>query len=311
ILLIGNAGTFGSNESSCGRQNSIMLNNHMRVKIWKKMQLWLLNRIIPPKLSYEDIVKATDGFNELNISGKGNSGSVYKGLLSDGRYVAVKVFNLIKKDADKNFTEECEVLRKIRHRNLVKIITTCSTDNFKALIYEYMSNGSLEKHLYPDNHPNCELGVKERLNIAIDLAHVIEYLHHDCHVQIVHCDVKPSNVLLDQDMTAHLSDFGIARIAGPETVDFKVLKGTVGYIAPEYGLSGRISTKRDVYSYGILLLEMVTGKSPTNDMFEGDLTLHNWVNSSFLNQVLDVVDQRLLTDSAGNEIQIVVSLLRI
>ncbi|KAH9330303.1 hypothetical protein KI387_002411 [Taxus chinensis] len=289
--------------------SSIRNKRETEILIEQSLELPLMSRIKLPKISYVDIVKATHGFDKANILGKSNSASLYKGLLSNGSYVAVKVFNLMNKDAHWIFTAECKVLKEIRHRNLVKIGSICSTDKFTALIYKFMCNESLEKHLH--SFMCNELGVKQRLNIAIDLAHAIEYLHHDCHVQIVHSALKPSNVLLDQDMTAHLSDFGIARIAGLDTPDYEDLKGTLGYIAPECAVSGRISTERDVYSYGILLLEMVTGKKPTNNMFEGDLTLHKWVNSAFLNRVLDVVDQRLLTEATDNEIQIVVSLLRI
>jgi len=203
-------------------------------------------------------------------------------------------------------------LQKVRHRNLVRIITSCSNLHFKGLVFQFMSSGSLENHLYPNRDHNnredvCELGLKTRLDIAIDVAHAMEYLHHYSPVQVVHCDIKPNNVLLDEDMLGHVTDFGIARLLGAPSIDSITstlsLKGSVGYIAPEYGLGETISTKGDVYSYGILLLEMLTRKQPTSDMFVGDLTLHKWVNLAFPNKVKEVIDKSLLIEMDEDEFE--------
>ncbi|GLJ19200.1 hypothetical protein SUGI_0344920 [Cryptomeria japonica] len=260
--------------------------------------LWTLQQFTNGKISYKEIKRATAGFSDDNLLGRGNFGSVYKGILDDGREVAVKVLDSTKKNARNNFTAECNALRHIRHRNVVKIITTCSssTETFMCLLFRLMCNGSLESHLYPRNHSSRALGLEERLNIALDIAHAIEYLHHQCGQQIVHCDIKPSNVLLDEDLTAYLSDFGIAKLKGQsslELANFRGLKGTVGYIAPEYGVNGRVSTRGDVYSYGILLLEMLTSKKPTHPMFQGNFTLRKWVSNAFQDRIMDIVDQRL------------------
>ncbi|XP_057845786.2 putative leucine-rich repeat receptor-like serine/threonine-protein kinase At2g24130 [Cryptomeria japonica] len=268
ISLIGNLGLLGSNASSlpaCGRQNSFKGTPPLRTVmervavgafgitafiyilgfVWTRrldirtFYLWSLvveqaltfTGLKYPKISYEEIERATAGFSDDNLLGKGNFGSVYKGILDDGRDVAVKVFDSTNKNAFKNFTAECKALRNVRHRNVVKIITTCSTNTFNGLIFEFMHNGSLEKNLY---HPSCELGLRERLNIALDVAHAIEYLHHRCEKQIVHCDIKPSNVLLSKDLVAYLSDFGIAKLMDKNslaTVNFRGLKGTIGYIS--------------------------------------------------------------------------------
>jgi hypothetical protein len=164
------------------------------------------------RISYQELHIATNGFAEANLLGAGNFGLVYKGILSDGTLVAVKVFQLQKDKVEKSFREECIVLKKVRHRNLVRIITSCSNLHFKGLVFEFMSNGSLEKHLYPNIDENngeyvCDMGPKTRLDIAIDVAHAIEYLHHDSFVQVVHCDLKPNNVLLDEDMSGHVARF--------------------------------------------------------------------------------------------------------
>eukprot|EP00253_Pinus_taeda_P011215 PITA_11215 len=264
------------------------------------------------RISFQELHIATNGFTRSNLLGSSSFGSVYKGILSDGTIVAVKVFQLQNDQGEKSFKAECTVLQKIRHRNLVRIITSCSNLHFKGLVFQFMSNGSLEKHLYHDRNDNndeevCGLGLKTLLNIAIDVTHAIEYLHHYSHVQVVHCDIKPSNVLLDEDMIGHVTDFGLARLIGADFGDSLTstltLKGSMGYIAPEYGLGERVSTKGDVYSYGIMLLEMLTRKRPTNNMFIGDLNMHKWVSLAFPNKVKEVIDNNLFSaqDGAGFE----------
>eukprot|EP01018_Ginkgo_biloba_P027538 Gb_29349 [translate_table: standard] len=261
-----------------------------------------------PKTSYQELVNATGGFNEANFIGAGSFGSVYKGILSDGTIVAVKVLNLKNEEAHKSFGTECKVVGRVRHRNLVRIITACSNLKFKALVFKFMSNGSVENHLYPENSNGgvvCGLSLSERLNIAMDTAHGMAYLHHDCFVQVVHCDLKPNNLLLDDNMTAHVADFGIARLTCPNAMDSftctNALKGSIGYIAPEYGLGGRVSTKGDVYSFGIVLLEMLTRKRPTDEMFVEGLNLRKWVSMAYPDRTVEVVDECLLRDAKSDE----------
>eukprot|EP00253_Pinus_taeda_P014467 PITA_14467 len=272
----------------------------------------ILQRLEHKRISYQELHIATNGFAEANLLGTGNFGSVYKGILIDGTLVAIKVFHLLKDKAEKSFKAECSVLQKVRHRNLVKIITSCCNIDFKGLVFKFMSNGSLEKHLYPNTNDNngedaCEMGLKTRLDIAIDVAHAIEYLHHDSFVQVVHCDLKPNNVLIDEDMSGHVTDFGIARLVDETSTESLTstlsLKGSMGYIAPEYGFGQPVSTKGDIYSYGILLLEMLTRKRPTNDMFSGDLNLHKWVNLAFPSSVKEVIDNNLLREVEGDEFE--------
>ncbi|GLJ48546.1 hypothetical protein SUGI_1024150 [Cryptomeria japonica] len=250
-----------------------------------------------PRISQKDIMAATNGLSDANLLGVGNYGSVYKGEMSDGTLIAVKVLSLQNEDAHQSFDRECEALGRVRHRNLVGVITCCSNLDFKALIFPYMQKGSLEDWLYPDGD-ECELSLTERLSIAIDIAQALAYLHHQCFVQVLHCDLKPSNVLLGDDMTAHLTDFGIARIVLANSMDSMtstshLLKGSVGYIAPEYGLGARVSTKGDVFSYGVLLLEMFTRMRPTNAIFKDGLNLKKWAAENLPHRVREIVDRNL------------------
>ncbi|KAL7157655.1 hypothetical protein ABFS83_02G091900 [Erythranthe nasuta] len=255
------------------------------------------------RLSYADLLKATSGFAETNLVGFGRFGSVYRGILEDGpTIIAVKVLNLVVKGASKSFMAECNALRNIRHRNLVKILSVCESidfqeNDFKALVYEFKAKGSLDKWLYYINSEQEEgevrnLDVIERLRIAIDVAHALEYLHCGTDSIIIHGDLKPSNILLDEDMTACVGDFGLSKITSsiPESSSTIGIRGTFGYVPPEYGMSNSVSTKGDVYSYGILVLEMFTNRRPTDDSLSENGNLHNFVSAALPNRVMEIVD---------------------
>ncbi|CAI0555046.1 unnamed protein product [Linum tenue] len=268
------------------------------------------------QVSYHSLHKATDGFATTNLIGVGSFGSVYKGVLDMNEHsttIAVKVFNLQRRGASKSFMAECAALKNIRHRNLVKVLTACSGvdhqgNDFKALVYEFLVNGSLEDWLHPvqsGDEPPRSLNFIQRLNISIDVAYAMNYLHHQCGTPIVHCDLKPSNVLLDEDLVGHVGDFGLARFL-PSVADSSStceasssigIKGTVGYAPPEYGMGHEVSVQGDVYSYGVHLLEMFTGRKPTDEAFQEGFTIHRFVRTAISEKlVTELLDPVLLNE---------------
>ncbi|KAL2512294.1 putative LRR receptor-like serine/threonine-protein kinase [Abeliophyllum distichum] len=251
------------------------------------------------RISYYEVLNATNKFGEENLIGRGNIGKVYKGIFSDGMIAAIKVFNLDLEGANKSFDTECHILCKIRHRNLVKVITSCSNLDLKALVLEYMPNGNLNKWLSSSNY---FLNIVQRLEIMIDVASALEYLHHGYPSPIVHCDLKPSNILLDEDMVAHVADFGIAKLfTEDQRISLTKTLGTIGYMAPEYRSTGLISTMADVYSFGIMLMETFTKMKPTDDMFVGEFTMRRWLFESFPNAITQIVDVDLMNAVENND----------
>nr|ABN10014.1 Xa21-like protein [Triticum turgidum] len=259
------------------------------------------------RISYAELHLATDSFSVENLVGRGSFGSVYKGTFGSGANLstaAVKVLDVQQQGATRSFISECNALKRIRHRKLVKVITVCdsldhSGSQFKALVLEFIPNGSLDKWLHPSTEgefltPN----LMQRLNIALDVAEALEYLHHHIDPPIVHCDVKPSNVLLDDDMVAHLGDFGLSKIIRAEESRQSLadrsssvgIKGTIGYLAPEYGMGTEISVEGDVYSYGVLLLEMLTRRRPTDPFFGDTTNLPKYVEMACPGNLLDIMD---------------------
>ncbi|KAK9082006.1 hypothetical protein Syun_030988 [Stephania yunnanensis] len=237
--------------------------------------------------------RTKNGFSPANSIGKGHFGSVFKATFHEGTEpVAVKVLNMIDHKASKSFMAECEALRNVRHRNLMKILTACSTvdfqgNDFKAIIFKFMPNGSLENWLHPirsdDSYLTKNLNLSRRLNIAIDVASALDYLHNQCETPIVHCDLKPNNILLDEDMVAHVGDFGLAKSlqrknsnsGTTDTTSSFSPRGTIGYIPP--------------------------GRRPTDEEFEDGLDLHQFCKIALRKEVMKIIDPHVLEHEEEEE----------
>ncbi|KAL0012445.1 hypothetical protein SO802_007553 [Lithocarpus litseifolius] len=214
-----------------------------------------------PYFNLASLQAATNNFGDSNKLGQGGFGPVYKGLLSDGKEVAIKRLSCYSEQGSEEFTNEVLLIMKLQHKNLVRLLGFCIDGEEKLLVYEFMPNSSLDVFLF-DPRNRAQLNCSRRLNIITGIARGILYLHEDSRLRIIHRDLKASNVLLDYEMNPKISDFGMARIfAGNEgATNTSTIVGTYGYMAPEYAMGGIYSIKSDVFSFGVLLLEIISGK---------------------------------------------------
>ncbi|CAA3015245.1 probable LRR receptor-like serine threonine-kinase At3g47570 [Olea europaea subsp. europaea] len=248
--------------------------------------------ITTKRISYYELLDATKKFSEENLIGKGSAGSVYKEVFSDGMIPAIKMFNLDLEEANNNFDSACQILCNIRHKNLVKVISSCSNLHLKALVLEYMPNGNLTKWLFSRNY---FLNIAQRLEIMIDVASALEYLYHGNPYSIVHCDLKPSNILLDEDMVVHVTDFGIVKLLAEDQIILLTnTLGTIGYMAPKYGSTGLIS------AMGLCIWRHLQKKKPIDDMFVGEFTMRRWVFESLPDGIMQIVDVDLVNAIEDN-----------
>ncbi|XP_070037308.1 receptor-like serine/threonine-protein kinase ALE2 isoform X8 [Nicotiana tomentosiformis] len=216
--------------------------------------------------SSTEIERATDNFNEARVLGEGGFGRVYSGVLDDGMKVAVKILKRDDQQGGREFLAEVEMLSRLHHRNLVKLIGICIEERSRCLVYELMPNGSVESHLHGVDKEISPLDWHDRMKIALGAARGLAYLHEDSSPRVIHRDFKSSNILLEHDFTPKVSDFGLARAALDEEnrhISTRVM-GTFGYVAPEYAMTGHLLVKSDVYSYGVVLLELLTGRKPVD-----------------------------------------------
>ncbi|CAN6284781.1 unnamed protein product [Urochloa humidicola] len=250
--------------------------------------------------SYEQLAAATDGFAPGNIIGQGGFGCVYRGRL-DGAEVAIKKLKMESRQGDREFRAEVEIISRVHHRNLVSLVGYCIYSDERLLVYEFVPNKTLDSHLHGHNGP--ALDWHQRWKIAVGSARGLAYLHDDCYPKIIHRDVKASNILLDHNFEPKVADFGLAKYQpGDDTHVSTRVMGTFGYIAPEFLSSGKLTDKADVFSFGVVLLEMITGRLPVqSSQSYMDDTLVGWARP-LISQIAEggslqaLIDPRLGSD---------------
>ena len=256
------------------------------------------------KLTFAHLVQATNDFSAESLIGSGGFGEVYKAKLADGSVVAVKKLVRVTGQGDREFTAEMETIGKIKHRNLVPLLGYCKVSEERLLVYEYMKHGSLDILLQTKSKV---LDWSARKKIAIGSARGLAFLHHSCIPHIIHRDMKSSNVLLDENLEARVSDFGMARLMNALDTHLSVstLAGTPGYVPPEYYQSFRCTTKGDVYSYGVVLLELLSGKKPIDPLEFGDNNLVGWAKQLMReNRSNEIFDPELLRGKKSGEAEL-------
>uniref|UniRef100_A0A6N2M502 Protein kinase domain-containing protein n=1 Tax=Salix viminalis TaxID=40686 RepID=A0A6N2M502_SALVM len=244
---------------------------------------------------YQELLSATSNFLAENLIGKGGSSQVYKGCLPDGRELAVKILKKYE-DVPKEFVREIEIITTLHHKNIISLLGFCFEEKNLLLVYDFLSRGSLEENLHgnkKDPHAFCW---NERCKVALGIAEALDYLH-SCNAQpVIHTDVKSSNILLSDDFEPQLSDFGLAKWAPTSSshIICNDVAGTFGYLAPEYFMYGKVNNKIDVYAFGVVLLELLSGKKPiSNDLPKGQESLVMWakplLNGGKVSQLLDPI----------------------
>ncbi|KAH6789348.1 Protein kinase superfamily protein [Perilla frutescens var. frutescens] len=211
--------------------------------------------------TYEDLAAATGGFAQENLLGQGGFGYVHKGVLPNGKEIAVKSLKSNSGQGEREFHAEVDIISRVHHRHLVSLVGYCSTGAQRLLVYEFVSNGTLEYHLHGAGRPTMDWPTRHR--IALGAAKGFAYLHEDCHPRIIHRDIKAANILIDSNFEAKVADFGLAKLSNDNFTHVSTrIMGTFGYLAPEYASTGKLTEKSDVYSFGVMLLELITGRRP-------------------------------------------------
>ncbi|KAK7352171.1 hypothetical protein VNO80_17589 [Phaseolus coccineus] len=233
---------------------------------------------------FRELAAATRGFKEVNLIGEGGFGRVYKGRLSTGELVAVKQLSHDGRQGFQEFVTEVLMLSLLHHSNLVKLIGYCTDGDQRLLVYEYMPMGSLEDHLFDPTQDKEPLSWSSRMKIAVGAARGLEYLHCKADPPVIYRDLKSANILLDNEFNPKLSDFGLAKLGpvGDNTHVSTRVMGTYGYCAPEYAMSGKLTLKSDIYSFGVVLLELITGRRAIDASRKpGEQNLVSWSRPYF------------------------------
>ncbi|MFQ6669672.1 hypothetical protein Gotur_034822 [Gossypium turneri] len=258
----------------------------------------------------EELEKATNNYHESRILGQGGQGTVYKGILADNRIVAIKKSIIGDPSQVEQFINEIMVLYQINHKNVVKLLGCCLETQVPLLVYEYITNGTVFHHLHNDNAAS-HLPWETRLRIATETAEALSYLHSAASIPIIHRDIKLANILLDENHTAKVSDFGASRLIPSDQAQITtIVQGTFGYLDPEYMLTSLLTEKSDVYSFGVVLMEMLTGQKVVcfKRSEESRVLAMYFVSLMKENHLLDVLDHRVLNDENVEQLKEVATL---
>ncbi|KAJ0703104.1 putative protein kinase RLK-Pelle-WAK family [Helianthus annuus] len=285
------------------------INGGLLLKQQEEVDLSLVDKTLLFTSSRE-LAKATDNFNENRILGRGGQGTVYKGMLTNGRIVAVKKSKLLDESQLEEFINEVVILSQVNHRNVVKLLGCCLETEVPLLVSEYILNGTLYDRIHDQSH-EFPLSLNMRLQIATDVAHALAYLHTSTSIPIYHRDIKTTNILLDEKYRAKVSDFGTSRFVSIDQTHLTTLvKGTLGYLDPEYFQSSQITEKSDVYSFGVVLVELLTGERPISQTRFGEnrsLATH-FMLAMEEGRVMSILDAMVVKEGTMDELMIVANL---
>ncbi|KAJ4958451.1 hypothetical protein NE237_025562 [Protea cynaroides] len=250
--------------------------------------------------TYEELAVATNDFSETNLLGEGGFGYVHRGILRNGKEVAVKQLKVGSSQGEREFQAEVEIISRVHHRHLVSLVGYCIAGARRMLVYEFVPNKTLDFHLHGEGRPTMDWAT--RLKIALGAAKGLAYLHEDCNPKIIHRDIKATNILLDFKFEAKVADFGLAKVISDAKTHVSTrVMGTFGYMAPEYASSGKLTDKSDVFSFGVVLLELITGRQSLISLSFMDESLVDWARPLLTRALEDgnyntLVDPKLQKD---------------